>query len=75
MEHLNAIVIEAEGWCGDFATVWFCGTVEQCRNFIGRSRGYRIIARSTRRVGAKISCSTIADMVGGSVWEEIPVRT
>jgi hypothetical protein len=65
---IKAVVIDADGHFGDSTTVWFVGTVAQCRSFAKRGN-CQILAGCEKSKGDKIKRGVLADMVGSGAWK------
>ena len=59
---IKAVVIDADGHFGDSTTVWFTGTLAQCKSFAKRGN-CQILTGCEKLKGDKIRRGSLADMV------------
>jgi len=64
----KAVVIDADGFFGDSTTVWFAGSLAQCKSFAKRGN-CQILTGCEKVKGDKIKCGALADMVNSGAWK------
>jgi hypothetical protein len=69
-ETTMAVVVDADGHFGDVATVWYVGTVKQCRNF-AKTGGCRILVGCEHEKGDKIKRGELNDMIQSGAWKVV----
>ena len=62
-----AVCIDADGTYGDMATVWYAGTVAQCRAS-GKKGGLRVLVGSGKKKGDQIMRGPLANMIDAGIW-------
>lgn len=63
----KAVVIDADGHFGYVATVWYAGTVEQCRRFARRGN-CQVIVGCEKGKGDKITAAGLRDCLARGDW-------
>jgi hypothetical protein len=66
----KAVVIDADGFFGSRAVVWFSGTVAQCRAFAKR-KSCQVIANCEKSKGDTIFSGVLSDMISSGVWSVV----
>jgi hypothetical protein len=69
-ETAAAVVVDADGHYGSVVTVWYTGTVKQCRNF-AKSGGCQVLVGCEHKKGDKIKPSELQAMRQSGAWKVV----
>ena len=65
----NAAVIDADGTFGTHATVWFSGTLDECKAYAKRTRRVQVLAGCSRPAGEKIRRGELKILRQAGLWQ------
>ena len=68
-EAAEAAVVDADGTYGTHATVWFAGSLADCKAYAKRSRSVVVVCGCSRAVGSKITQHTMRTLTQGGLWK------
>jgi hypothetical protein len=69
MSTAEAAVVDADGTFGTHATVWFSGSLADCKAFANRSRSVVVVYGCSEPLGAKITQHTMRTLTQGGLWK------
>jgi hypothetical protein len=68
-EAAEAAVVDADGTYGTHATVWFAGSLADCKAYAKRSRSVVVVCGCSRPVGSQITQHTMRTLTQGGLWK------
>lgn len=69
MTTAEAAVVDADGTYGTHATVWFAGSLADCKAYAKRSRSVVVVYGCSRPVGSQITKHALMMLTRAGFWK------
>ena len=69
MTTAEAAVVDADGNFGTHATVWFSGSLADCKTFAKRTGRVQVLAGCCKPAGSQIRHAELRTMVQARLWQ------
>ena len=69
MTTAEAAVVDADGTFDTHATVWFSGSLADCKAYTKRSRSVVVVYGCTKPVGSQITKHALKTLVQAGLWK------
>ena len=65
----EAAVVDTDGTFGTHATVWFSGSLADCRAYAKRSRSVVVVCGCSKPVGSQITKHALKTLTQAGLWK------
>ena len=69
MTNATAAVVDADGTFGTQATVWFAGSLADCKAYAARTRRVQVLVGCSKPAGATIPQGVLKSMKDAGLWQ------
>ena len=69
MTNATAAVVDADGTFGTQATVWFAGSLADCKAYAKRSRSVVVVYGCSKPVGSQITKDALKTLTQAGLWK------
>lgn len=69
MTIMTTAVVDADGTFGTHATVWFCGSLDECKAFAKRTHHVQVLVGCCKPAGEKIRRGELKLMKQAGLWQ------
>jgi len=69
MTIMTTAVVDADGTFGTHATVWFSGSLEECKTYAKRTGRVQVLAGCSKECGTRIRQGELKLMVQAGLWQ------
>jgi hypothetical protein len=69
MNNATAAVVDADGTFGTQATVWFAGSLADCKAYAARTRRVQVLVGCSKSAGSVIPRGVLKTMKDAGLWK------